>query len=41
MPKQSTASLLGILKIFLQGNFLIVVALKIKAQQWIRIILLM
>jgi hypothetical protein len=41
MPKQSTVSLLRILKIFLQGNFLIVVALKIKAQQWIRIILLM
>jgi hypothetical protein len=41
MPKQSTTSLLGILEIFLQGNFLIVVALKIKAQQWIRIILLM
>ena len=41
IPKQSTVSLLGILKIFLQGNFLIVVALKIKAQQWIRIILLM
>jgi hypothetical protein len=33
MPKQSTVSLLRILKIFLQGNFLIVVALKIKAQQ--------
>jgi len=38
---QSTANLLGILEIFLQENFLIVVALEIKAQQWIRIILLM
>jgi hypothetical protein len=33
MPIQSTVSLLQILEIFLQGNFLIVVALKIKAQQ--------